>query len=223
MKDNDSAFNSVEYDTKIETVLPYYSEFNKQIYDLVNVLEFKNLKWLDTGCGTGNLIYNIKNDYPEAEFVLCDPSENMLAAAKSKFKDIKNVQFRNISSQQLDYKNEFNIVTSIQSHHYLGKKQRAKAVEKCYNALKYGGVYITFENISLSSSESDNIGMKRWKNYMIKNGKTEEETKRHIARRNTEVFPITISEHIRLLKEMGFSTVDMLWVSYMQAGFFAVK
>ena len=61
MKDNDSAFNSVEYDTKIETVLPYYSEFNKQIYDLVNVLELKNLKWLDTGCGTGNLIYNIKN------------------------------------------------------------------------------------------------------------------------------------------------------------------
>ena len=37
------------------------------------------------------------------------------------------------------------------------------------------------------------------------------------------VFPITIEEHIKLLRECGFKSVDVLWTSYLQAGFWAVK
>lgn len=44
-----------------------------------------------------------------------------------------------------------------------------------------------------------------------------------MARRGTEVLPITIEEHLCLLKECGFKSADILWTSYMQAGFFAIK
>ena len=30
-------------------------------------------------------------------------------------------------------------------------------------------------------------------------------------------------EHIKLLRECGFRSVDLLWTSYLQAGFWAVK
>lgn len=223
MKNNSSAFNSNEYDNKVNTVLPYYSEYNKQIYDLISALELESIKWLDTGCGTGNLISGIKEQYPDAVFVLCDPSENMLSAAKRKLAGINKIQFRNISSQQLDYKDDFNIVTSVQSHHYLSKEQRKLAVKNCYTALKDGGIYITFENIALSKGFGEEIGMKRWKNYLINHGKTDEEAQKHISRRGTEVLPITIKEHIELLQEVGFKSADLLWMSYMQAGFFAIK
>ena len=53
--------------------------------------------------------------------------------------------------------------------------------------------------------------------------KTVKEVDAHIQRFGVEYFPITISEHLRLLKECGFSTVEILWVSYMQAGFYAIK
>ena len=37
------------------------------------------------------------------------------------------------------------------------------------------------------------------------------------------MFPITIEQHLEMLKNAGFKSVNILWVSYMQAGFWAIK
>lgn len=36
-------------------------------------------------------------------------------------------------------------------------------------------------------------------------------------------FPITIGEHLNLLKRVGFRVAELFWLSYMQAGFYAIK
>lgn len=223
MKDNSSAFNSTIYDSKVNAVLPYYTEYNKQILDLAEVFGIEYSKWLDTGCGTGNLAMMAAEKFGNAKFTLCDPSAEMLEAAKLKLADIDNVEFRNISSQELDYKNQFDIVTAIQSHHYLNADERKKAVRNCYDALKEGGIFVVFENIAMSTEKSERLAITRWKNYMLAHGRSEEQTENHMKRRGTELFPITIEEHIRLLREIGFKSVDLLWSSYLQAGFFAIK
>lgn len=41
MKDNASVFNSTIYDSRINAVLPYYTECNKQILDLAEVFGIK--------------------------------------------------------------------------------------------------------------------------------------------------------------------------------------
>ena len=33
----------------------------------------------------------------------------------------------------------------------------------------------------------------------------------------------SLEEYIKMLREAGFSSVDVLWTSYLQAGFWAVK
>ncbi len=223
MKDNSSAFNSSIYDSKVNAVLPYYTEYNKQILDLAEASGIKNSKWLDTGCGTGNLALRVTEKFADVKLVLCDPSAEMLEAAKAKLADSESVKFRNISSQKLDYDCEFDIVTAVQAHHYLSIDERRKALKKCYDALKDGGIFITFENIAMSSEQSESLAIARWKNYMLAHGRTEEQTKNHMKRRGTELFPITIEEHIKILKEIGFTSVDLLWGSYLQAGFFAIK
>ena len=223
MKDNSSAFNSTIYDSNINAVLPYYTEYNKQILDLAEVFGIEYSKWLDTGCGTGNLAMLAAEKFGDVRFTLCDPSEEMLEAAKLKLADIDNVEFRNISSQELDYKNKFDIVTAVQSHHYLNVDERKKAVRNCYDALKEDGIFVVFENIAMSTEKSERLAIERWKNYMIAHGRSVEQTENHIKRRGTELFPITIEEHIELLREIGFKSVDLLWSSYLQAGFFAIK
>ena len=47
--------------------------------------------------------------------------------------------------------------------------------------------------------------------------------KMHIERRGVEVFPITNAQHLELLKKCGFRSVNVLWTSYLQAGFWAIK
>ena len=45
----------------------------------------------------------------------------------------------------------------------------------------------------------------------------------HLARFGTELKPIRIAEHLALLREVGFASVEVLWRAYLQAGFYAVK
>lgn len=204
--------------------LPYYEEFHKQVIDVIRVMNFNKINWLDTGCGTGKMTRKALEELNgmDIDFTLCDISNEMLNTAR----DILNndrITYRNTSSQALDYKEQFDVVTAIQCHHYLSKTERKTAVSNCYNALKENGIFITFENIRLENNKTDLIAVKRWGNYMLSNGKTEQEVREHQGRRGKEVFPITIAEHLDLLKNSGFKYVDLLWFSYMQAGFLAIK
>ena len=115
------------------------------------------------------------------------------------------------------------IVTAIQSHHYYDVETRDIAVRKCYRALVKGGIFMTFENIKMSTEESDAIALNRWGQFLLDHGWTPEEVKAHQARRGVEMFPITIEQHLEMIKNAGFKSVNILWASYMQAGFWAVK
>lgn len=222
MNDNRSAYNANIYDEHIVNVLPYYSEYHDQVIDLVNNMEKDAPVWLDCGCGTGTLAYKALGLVPGVRFTLCDPSEKMLDLAKDKLKD-HDVRFMNTPSDRLDFDNEFDVVTAIQSHHYFSEAEREVAVRNCHRALVDGGVFITFENIRMSADKSDAIALKRWTGFLEKHGNPPEDIQMHISRRGTEVLPITIEEHIKLLKKCGFRSVDLLWASYLQAGFWAIR
>ncbi len=222
MKDNKSAYNAGVYDEHIVNVLPYYSEYHDQVIDLVRTVCAMDAKWLDSGCGTGTLALKALKRMPDLRFTLCDPSEKMLAIAKEKLAG-RDVRFIEASSDRLDAENEYDIVTAIQSHHYFDAPGRETAVRNCYRALKDGGIFVTFENIRMSTQESDAIALKRWATFLAEHGNPPEDVKMQMQRRGTEVFPITVEEHLALLKKAGFTSVNMLWASYLQAGFWAIK
>lgn len=222
MNDNKSAYNSSIYDENIVNVLPYYKEFHAQIIDLVQATGVKSVNWLDTGCGTGTLAARVLESRRDVNFTLCDPSTQMLDLAKKKLAG-RDVRFLNISSGELTFDAAYDVVTAVQSHHYYQPEERKKAVQNCYRALKENGVFITFENIRMSTEQSDTLALSRWTKFLSDHGKGKEEVRMHKDRRGNEFFPITIEEHLQLLRSCGFRSVDLLWSSYLQAGFFAIK
>lgn len=222
MKDNSSAYNSNIYDGHIANVLPYYTEYHYQALDVVRAKGLDAPVWLDTGCGTGTLAGRILETFPKAKLTLCDPSSKMLDIAKTKMSG-KDVRFFNLSSEQLQFENEFDVITAIQCHHYLSLEGREQAVKACYNALKDNGVFIAFENIKMETEAADAIALKRWQTFLEEHGNSPEDVKMHIERRGVEVFPITIAQHTELLKKCGFRSVNVLWTAYLQAGFWAIK
>ena len=222
MKDNASAYNSSIYDEHIINVLPYYREFHDQALDVVRAMGIDSPAWLDTGCGTGTLVMRILEAFPNAQLTLCDPSEKMLDIAKTKLSG-NDIRYFTLSSEQLKFEDEFDVVTAIQCHHYLDLEGRENAVRACHKALKDSGVFITFENIKMETEAADAIALKRWQTFLEEHDNSPEDVRMHIERRGVEVFPITISEHIELLKKCGFRSVNVLWTSYLQAGFWAIK
>lgn len=158
-------------------------------------------------------------------FLLADPSQAMLEQAAEKFRsdDRKITILPPVFSQDLSLEFKVDVVTAIQAHHYLSSDQRKAATVNCYRLLMDRGIYITFENIAFKSAESIEIGKKYWSQFQLSKGRTEEEVKNQINRFNREYFPVTIDEHLSLLKACGFKLVELFWFSYMQAGFFCIK
>lgn len=225
MKDNKSAYNANIYDENIVNTLPYYKEYSAQIIDLVNATGKKDITWLDTGCGTGTLAVRVLGERDDVSFTLCDPSEQMLEIAKNKLSGLeaRNIRFFNVSSGEISFSEEFDVVTAVQSHHYLQMDERKKAVKNCYNALKEGGIFVAFENIKMSTDESDELTLKRWVHFLEEHGNSPEKVEMQLTRRGTEVLPITIEQHIEILRECGFRSVNVLWASYLQAGVWGIK
>ncbi len=166
------------------------------------------------------------NHFPDTEFILADPSVEMLEVAKKKLSGSNRVKFlRPISTQDLALENikSPDVITAILSHHYLSKEKRVKATEACYGLLNEGGIYITFENIRPMTEIGTMIGKKNWRSFQLSKGRDMGTTLDHLKRFDTVFFPVTVEEHLSMLKEKGFKAVELLWYSYLQAGFYCIK
>lgn len=226
--DNTTPHKSEEYDSQIEDIIPYYSCFHRETINLVKSLPCEPKNWLDTGCGTGTLIRRALDIFPKTRFYLLDPSKGMLNEARKKLSDISAERLKFLKpyptqnfSQKLAEK--MDVITAIQCHHYLSAPERIKATEICYNLLNEDGVYITFENIKPLTMGGIEIGKRYWENFQSTRGRDALMVENHLKRFNVEYFPITVEEHLELLRETGFKVVELLWFSYMQAGFYCLK
>lgn len=226
--DNKSAFNVSQYDDNVRKVIPFYDEIYNQIFDIIHTHYAQAEKYktpfsiLDTGCGSGTFAVRAYEELNISEMVLCDPSEKMLSDARTKLKD-RNCIFRCIGSENLDYLEKFNIIVAVQSHHYFSREMRERAIMNCYRALKAGGILIYTKNTAPFSETGKDIVLKRVENFGVNAGRSSEEAVAHSARYGTEYFPINVSEHLDLLRKIGFETAEIFWHSYMQSGFYAVK
>lgn len=191
---------------------------------LIQVMNVNPRFWLDTGCGTGTFINRALPLFQDTQFIMADLSDTMLELAKGKLAGYKRVKFLDpIASQDLNLDLEFDVITSIQAHHYLAPEIRRKATRVCFDLLSENGVYITFENIRPFSDQGIAISLANWSKFQRATGRDAETIENHMKRFDSEYFPITIESHLKLLRECGFRTVELFWLSYMQAGFYGIK
>jgi tRNA (cmo5U34)-methyltransferase len=228
MSDNLSPYEAVQYEEGIRKTLPYYEAFFSETISLVKYLNPNVDTWLDTGCGTGALISRAHIVFPDTTYILADPSPEMLDKAMESLKEVPEDKLRiigNVGTENIPAitPHRPQVITAILSHHYFQNEERYIATKKCHGLLEDGGLYITFENIKPLTEEGKQIGLGRWKTFQLLQGKTEDETNAHINRYGRSYFPITIEEHLSVLKESGFNVAEQFWFSNMQAGFYAIK
>lgn len=222
MSDNKSAFNSNEYDRKVKQTLPYYNEFYEQVIELVKVFHNSAITWLDIGCGTGKMGSIALENIELEKLVFCDSSDEMIRIAKERFQRF-NTEFSVCDIQNLEYTDEFDVITAIQVNHYLQMEERKIALQKCYKALKENGLFISFENFSPFTDVGKIVYLEKWKRYQIEQGKSFGESTKHIERYGKDYFPITLEEHLTLMRNSGFRAVEILWLSNIQVGFWGIK
>lgn len=217
-----TAFCAEEYDSKICQTLPFYREFYQQVADVIETSGKKQVSWLDIGCGTGSMYEAARERISMTEFIFTDSSAEMLDIARNRFRE-NGCFFKQMSVLELEDREKYDVITAILVHHYLTQQEREMAVGKCLNALKKGGFFFSFENIAPNSEAGREIFLRRWQKYQVRNGKSEEAAGKHSKRYGTGYFPIPVEAHFELMKRCGFQAVELVWMSYMQAGFLGIK
>ena len=226
---NITPYDPREYEGNIVNTIPYYNSIHQEIIELVRALPVEAKLWMDTGCGTGTLVSKAVDAFPDMKFLLLDPSEDMLELAKEKLCSYPSERVRFLEPaatqefQDQKLVGRLDIITAIQCHHYLNAENREKAVSVCFDLLKSGGAFITFENIRPLTLEGIETMKEYLGNFQLSRGKDRETVDRYLARLDVEYFPLTVEQHLELLRNAGFRVVELFWYSYMQAGFYCIK
>jgi tRNA (cmo5U34)-methyltransferase len=222
--DNATAHPAGEYDANVRKSIPLYDQFHQVTIDLVSVVSPSPRTWIDVGCGTGTLVEKAYEVFPTTDFIVADPSTAMLELAKEKLRGRNRVRvLEAVTAEDLRLAKPADVITAIQSLHYLSVERRKKSVMNCFNQMQKDGVFVTFENIRPLTERGTKIGKEYWKRSEVEAGKSEEDAQKHIERFGVEFLPITIEEHLKLMREVGFGAVELLWYSYVQAGFYCIK
>ena len=211
------------YDTNINKQIPNYHQFHHETLRLLNAYGQPVNKWLDTGCGTGNIVFFAKEYFKDTQFYFADPDEEMLVQVQNKISDTNAVIFPPCSTDKINTDVTFDVITAIICHHYMDIQAKKLALEKCYSMLNKGGIYITFEHILSDTSTGFDIALKMMEDFHQTNGVSETERRKFADRIHKVLLIITVNDYMRILKEAGFSVVELFFRSHMQAGFYAIK
>ncbi|MBE9200826.1 MULTISPECIES: class I SAM-dependent methyltransferase [unclassified Nodularia (in: cyanobacteria)] len=111
-----------------------------------------NERILDIGCGDGRITAEIATCVPNGSVLGIDPSQQMIAFAKTKFPEniYHNLSFKSGDAQDLNFTNEFDVVVSFGTLHIL--VDHIPILLGIYNSLKKNGKVI----LQLTSKGRDN-------------------------------------------------------------------
>ena len=214
-----TAPDPAEFDERIVRTIPRYDEMISDAVDYVLSCGTP-MDWLDAGGGTGNLVRLAADRSPFSGFTIMDTSSDMLALAEEKLgKDCRYVQ-GDVRDPPFG-KMTFDAITCIQCLHYLDADGRRRALSAFHEMLGPNGVLVYTEHIAPNTPHGYESMRSVFRDFLTANGRTPEEADRYLDRYGREYFPLTVEQHLSLLRDLGYSDVEMFWYSYGQAGFAA--
>ena len=191
------------YEAHMKAELAHFDEFYKKISEPVAATSEK-IQILDLGCGTGLEIEYIFKKAPNSFLTGIDMSGEMLKLLKDKYRrTLKQLLLLKGSYDKISFQeNTYDYVISVMSLHHLLYTPKLKLYKKIKKALRKNGKYI--EGDYVVSRKEEKAGLEKFEKQ-LKKLRLSKDTDFHID------IPFSVKTQTKLLKQAGFSKVDVIW------------
>ena len=224
----EQSFNQVSetYDHWVRKALPGFGDLFANAMRALPARQpgAEPIRVLDLGAGTGLFSSFVLSHDPQAQFVLVDLAENMLAMAAKRF-EAASAQFSYIVGdiRAIEYANEFDLVISSLAIHHLEHADKQVLFQRVQRALKPGGIFLNLDQIHAPTPQLREHYWAVWLEHVRGQRATEEQIQQSIARRQTYDRDALLSDQLAWLQAAGFSSVDILYKNLFIGLFFAQK
>jgi len=140
-------FSKVAYGTTKNIHLLFLFRIFPKNEHLSQMLE-RGIRFLDIGCGRGDLIIQLAQNFQNSVFVGVDPNPYGIEEAKNTISQLgleKRVSVEKTGGEDLPYDDEFDMASMVVTLHEIPPDARVKVVEKAYQALKNGGKLLVLD------------------------------------------------------------------------------
>ncbi|NIS68671.1 MAG: methyltransferase domain-containing protein [Proteobacteria bacterium] len=137
---------AVSETTKNVSLVFFFRIFPKN--DQLRQMLERGVRFLDIGCGSGNLIIQLAQAFGKSTFVGVDPDAYGIEEARGAVSQrglADRVCVENIGSEALPYAEEFDLASMVVTLHEIRPEIRMKAIENAYRALKAGGYLLILD------------------------------------------------------------------------------
>ncbi len=213
---------------------PHHDEFQQTIAETI-VDYFGNsqqaeIKVLEGGAGSGvTTTFLLKAD-PRIKVYAVDSADKMLNQAKQVLSGYSSRVVFELSDLlyflKSQKKSAFDVFVAVWTIHNLQPQYRESLFPEIYRVLKPGGLFVSGDKYSVDNEtvhQSDlRAQLKRFREFSIKdNPKLADEWVKHNL--EDEVIRITEKEQVTMLKEAGFSKINIVYRKDMEAIIAATK
>ncbi len=188
------------YDEHMRSNIEGASAFYKYTAELLP--ESDGAKVLDLGCGTGLELEEYFKVNPSAAVTGIDLTEAMLNALKNKYPDKDLTLICGSYFEEPFGKNAYDAAVSVESLHHFKREKKLGLYRKLHEALKNDGYFVLTDYFA----ESEDLEVEYFHNL--------EEIKREEGLAEDEFYhydtPLTVEHEAEVLKEAGFSKVEIM-------------
>jgi tRNA (cmo5U34)-methyltransferase len=174
-------------------------------------------RFLDIGAGTGNLTRAILEKIDSVHATLIDFSANMLTEVPnilSQFKGRYDIVVADFMEEEFPENTYSAVVSSYAIHHCRGEQQYLALYKKIRSSLKGTGIFVCCDVVSGSDELLSHQNELGWASFLKDRGFSTDEVDKVLSNYHVEDSPESVWTHMRLLKEAGFTTVDVIWRKY---------
>ncbi|MDL2238008.1 class I SAM-dependent methyltransferase [Christensenellaceae bacterium OttesenSCG-928-K19] len=211
-----------EYDDIILRLIPNYRQMVDVLVSLLHYEESQDFHVIDLGCGTGTISKAVKDKFSNIHLTCVDIAENMLDIASVKNGSATKLIQADFNTFVFPEKYDV-VVSSLALHHLETESDKLKFYKAIFDAMNPGGIFINIDVVQSDDPELQEIYLQKWKDYMLTNTSQAEVEGKWLPNYYAEDRPISLIKHLDMLREVGFSVVDVAYKYYNYAVYTAKK